>query len=77
MQQKATGSIPSPRFRTCSVLVPAPDLSSFQVYLFSGVTEGYGRVLEMHVLSIPTFTWTKIEMKNYPNEWPIADMACS
>ena len=76
MMQKATGDIPSPRYRACSVLVPAPDLSSFQIYLFSGMTEGNLRILDMYVLSIPTFTWTKIEMKNYPNEWPIADTAC-
>ena len=76
MKQKATGDIPLPRYRTCSVLVSAPDLSSFQIYVFSGVTEGDFYILDLYVLTIPTFNWTKIEMKNYPNEWPIADMAC-
>lgn len=76
MQQNATGDIPTPRYRTCSVLVPAPDLSSFQIYLFSGMTEGDIRILDMYVLSIPAFTWTKVGMTNYPDEWPIADMAC-
>ena len=76
VQQKATGSIPTPRYRACSVLVPAPDLSSFQIYLFSGMTEGDIRILDLYVLSIPAFTWIKIELKNYPNKWPIGDMAC-
>ena len=76
MKQKATGDIPSPRYRTCSVLVSAPDLSSFQIYVFSGVTEGDIYILDLYVLTIPTFNWIKTEMKNYPNEWPIADMAC-
>ena len=77
MKQKVTGEIPSPRSYTCSVLVPAPDLSSFQIYLFSGTTQEGIYILDMHVLSIPAFTWTKIDdMKGYPNEWPIADMSC-
>ena len=76
MKQRATGDIPPPRVQTCSKLVPAPDLSSFQIYLFSGQTEGGTLVLDMYVLSIPAFTWTQIEMKGYPNEWPIAKMAC-
>ena len=76
MKQKATGDIPLPRYRACSVLVPAPDLSSFQIYIFSGMAENDIFILDMYVLSIPAFTWTKIEMKNYPNEWPVADMTC-
>ena len=75
-QQKATGDIPRPRASSCSVLVPAPDLSSFQFYLFAGITTGGLRILDTYVLSIPAFTWTKIEMKNYPNNWTIGDMTC-
>ncbi|KAF8422747.1 hypothetical protein EV426DRAFT_165093 [Tirmania nivea] len=76
MQQKATGNIPSVRTHTCSALVPAPDLSSYQLYVFSGATVGNVRILDMHVLSIPTFNWTKIDLVNYPNEWGIGDTAC-
>ena len=75
-KQRATGDIPPHRSRACSMLVPAPDLSSFQIYLFSGIMQGDTRLLDMYVLSIPTFTWTRIAMKNYPNEWTMADMVC-
>ena len=74
MKQAAIGDIPSVRVRLCSVLVPAPDLSSYQVYMFSGWGEGY--FLDMYVLSIPAFVWKKIDLVNYPNEWGIVDMAC-
>ncbi|RPB29667.1 hypothetical protein L211DRAFT_32788 [Terfezia boudieri ATCC MYA-4762] len=77
MQQKATGDIPSVRTRSCSVLVPAPDLSSYQIYMFSGATTGDVRILDMYVLSVPAFIWTKIDLKNYSNQWGIGDMACA
>jgi len=78
MKQTATGDIPSVRTRSCSVLVPAPDFSSYQLYMFSGST-GWDAVyvLDMYVLSIPAFVWKKIHPKNYPNEWGIVDMACT
>jgi len=77
MQQKATGDIPPVRTRSCSVLVPAPDFSSYQIYMFSGATTGDVRILDMYVLSVPAFVWTKIDIKNYPNQWGIGDMACT
>ena len=74
--QKATGDIPPPRYKTCSVLVPAPDLSSFQIYVFSGLLSNDTKALDMYVLSIPTFFWTRIDIKGYPNDWLISSMAC-
>jgi len=76
MQQNATGSIPQGRVESCSVLVPAPDLSSYQLYIFSGITAPGIFLLDMYVLSIPAFVWTKIDLVNYPNKWGIARMAC-
>ena len=76
MKQKTTGDIPPRRQRTCSVLVPAPDFSSYQIYVFSGISDKNVRILDMYVISIPTFSWTKIEMKNYPEQYGIADMSC-
>ena len=76
MKQKTTGDIPPPRQRSCSVLVPAQDLSSYQIYVFSGLSTGDIRILDMYVLSIPMFSWTKIELKNYPDQYGIADMSC-
>ena len=75
MKQNATGDIPPGRQNTCTALVPAPDLSSYQIYVFSGVSYDV-RILDMYVLSIPMFSWTKIEMKNYPEQYGIAEMAC-
>ena len=68
MMQNATGDIPPGRQNTCTVLVPAPDLSSYQIYVFSGLSTGDIRILDMYVLSIPMFSWTKIELKNYPDQ---------
>ena len=76
MKQKATGTIPTHRTNTCTVLVPAPDLTSYQIYLFSGLTENYVFLLDVFVLSIPAFTWVKIEMKNYPDQYRISSMSC-
>ena len=76
LTQNATGDIPPSRQNTCTVLVPAPDLSSYQIYVFSGTSLEDVRILDMYVLSIPMFSWTKIEMKNYAEEYGIAEMAC-
>lgn len=76
MEQTASGDIPPPREFTCTVLVPAPDLSSYQIYLFSGMAHQRVFLLDMHVLSIPAFHWMKIETKSYPEQYGIASMAC-
>ena len=76
MMQIATGNIPPSRYKTCSVLVPAPDLSSFQIYVFSGLIDGDIKVLDMWVLTIPTFIWINVKLHEYPNKWPISSMAC-
>lgn len=70
MKQETTGALPGPGGNSCTVLVPAPDLSSYQIYVFSG------SFLDMYVLSIPLFSWTKIQLKNYPDEFGIAQMTC-
>jgi len=76
MKQVAIGDTPSGRTFSCSVLVPAPDLSSYQLYMFSGYG-GRRSLLNMYVLSIPAFVWKKIDLVNYPNEWGILHMACT
>jgi len=77
MKQAATGDIPPVRVSPCSVLVPAPDFSSYQLYVFSGVTESGVLILDMYVLSIAAFIWKKIDLVNYPNELGMARMACT
>jgi len=76
MSQVAMGDIPLVRTRSCSVLVPAPDLSSYQLYMFSGQLDDH-LLLDMYVLSIPAFVWKKIHLVNYPNEGGIMNMACT
>lgn len=76
MNQKATGDIPPGRMNTCSVLVTAPDFSSYQIYVFSGVSEGEIRILDLYVLSVPAFTWTQIDLTGYPDQYGTAEMAC-
>lgn len=61
-KQAAEGG-PSGRTRGCAVLAPAQDLSSFNIYYYGGYA---GRNIdneasdEVWVLSIPSFTWTKL-----------------
>ena len=76
MKQNATGDIPPPRMYTCTVLIPAPDLSSYQIYVFSGTSYDWVRLLDLYVLSMPMFSWTRIEMENYPGKYGIAEMTC-
>ena len=76
MKQNATGDIPPPRVNTCTVLVPAPDLSSYQIYLFSGVAYEDVHLLDLYVLSMPMFSWTRIEIENYPDKYGIIEMTC-
>ena len=75
MMQKATGDIPPSRINTCSELVPAPDHSSYQIYVFAGYSDSTF-ILDMYVLSIPMFSWTRIPMKNYPGKYGMTDMTC-
>ncbi|KAF8464445.1 hypothetical protein BDZ91DRAFT_729867 [Kalaharituber pfeilii] len=74
-KQTATGDIPAGRNRMCYAVVPAPDNTSWQIYIFSGLVQER-MVLEMSVLTVPAFVWKKIEIKGYPDSWGISDMAC-
>jgi len=68
MKQAASSDIPSAKVASCSVLVPAPDLSSYQLYMFSGSRgpDAFS-VLDMYMLSIPAFVWKKIDLVNCGN----------
>ncbi|KAF7166483.1 hypothetical protein CNMCM6106_002294 [Aspergillus hiratsukae] len=57
--QKASGDIPDGRTDFCLVAVSAKDNSSHNIYMYGGkgANELYD---EVYVLSIPSFTWTKI-----------------
>ncbi|EAW07453.1 putative cell wall anchored protein [Aspergillus clavatus NRRL 1] len=57
--QKASGDIPAGRSDFCIVSVSAKDNSSHNIYMYGG-TGMNGTYDQIYVLSIPSFTWTKI-----------------
>jgi hypothetical protein len=63
--QKASGDIPDGRTDFCLVAVSAKDNSSHNIYMYGGkgANELYD---EIYVLSIPSFTWTKISEGKAP-----------
>ncbi|CAJ2514047.1 Uu.00g021660.m01.CDS01 [Anthostomella pinea] len=59
--QMITGEVPSPRVDFCLVVVSAPDNSSFNIYLYGGWDPTQTKYFDdIWVLSIPSFTWTKV-----------------
>lgn len=65
--QRASGSpgsettIPAPRILGCSVMVPAPDNSSYNIYVFGGEAQlGGPRIKDIWVLTLPSFKWIKL-----------------
>lgn len=61
--QSTKGDTPPPLARFCSVVAPAPDKSSFNIYIYGGYD---GQVPDdrpsdaVYVLSLPTFKWIKV-----------------
>lgn len=83
-QQITTGEIPVGRRQSCFFMVPAPDLSSFQIYTFSGTTFTQTQqepvtILDLYVLTVPGFIWTKISLTDagYPDTYPMNTHQCS
>ncbi|KAH0562766.1 hypothetical protein GP486_002585, partial [Trichoglossum hirsutum] len=70
-KQKTSGDIPPPRIDACAVVASAPDNSSHNIYIYGGrnVTGIYDQI---YVLSIPSFTWTKI----FEGQSPRFGMTC-
>ncbi|KAI5838414.1 putative cell wall anchored protein, partial [Morchella snyderi] len=58
--QRATGDIPNARVDFCLVVASAPDGSSHNIYMHGGRGTSGDYYDDIHVLSIPSFTWTKI-----------------
>ena len=58
-------------------MVPAPDFSSYQIYVFAGVVgTPEVRQLDMYVLSVPAFIWTKVPVEGYPEKFGLGDHSC-
>lgn len=58
--QRATGDIPPSRVDFCLVFASAPDGSSHNIYMHGGRGTNGEYYDDIHVLSIPSFTWTQI-----------------
>ncbi|KAI0198287.1 hypothetical protein F4808DRAFT_263372 [Astrocystis sublimbata] len=59
--QNVDGEVPPPRVDFCTVVVSAPDKSSFNVYLYGGWDPTKPDEFDdIWVLSIPSFTWTQV-----------------
>ncbi|KAF8541018.1 hypothetical protein BDD12DRAFT_876284 [Trichophaea hybrida] len=60
---------PEPRQEGCSVVMTAPDKSSYNIYVYSGMTDHSGipghRLNDLWVLSLPSFNWIKLWAGNF------------
>lgn len=65
-KQATTGESPRFRVNPCTVVAAAPDGSSFNIYLYGGQNLiPYGsqtQYSDMWILSIPSFTWIKVNL---------------
>ena len=61
-QQQATGDVPTWRYLGCSVIVGAPDNSSYSIYVYGGwgATNTQKNDGNVYVLSIPSFKWIRV-----------------
>jgi len=63
--QQTSGTPPRVRVNPCAVIASAPDASSFNIYLYGGQNlqpyAGQIQYSDMYILSIPSFTWIKVE----------------
>jgi len=78
--QITTGEIPVGRRQSCFFMVPAPDLSSYQIYTFSGTLQHeVVTLLDLYVLTVPGFIWKKISLTDagYPDGYPMNAHQCS
>ncbi|KAL8651289.1 MAG: hypothetical protein Q9210_003334 [Variospora velana] len=63
-KQKVTGDIPERRVDFCVMLAGANDRSSNNIYMYGGRGANGSSFDDVHILSIPSFTWTKVYQGN-------------
>lgn len=65
-KQSTSGESPPIRVDPCAVVAAAPDGTSFNVYLYGGQNlipfGDQTQYSDMYILSIPSFTWIKVDM---------------
>ncbi|TPX12457.1 uncharacterized protein E0L32_006869 [Thyridium curvatum] len=79
--QETRGEAPSVRVNPCAVVASAPDASSFQIYLFGGQNlQPYKDQIQyndMYILSIPSFTWVRVDQGGSNKPSPRAGHTCN
>ena len=82
----SSATVPPPRFAFCTALKSAPDGSSHQIYMFSGLEATPGiaynkaptaKSSEVWVLTIPTFEWIKLDWSGSTTGDPVGRIAPS
>ncbi|PYI02003.1 hypothetical protein BO78DRAFT_230974 [Aspergillus sclerotiicarbonarius CBS 121057] len=59
--QESSGDVPSWRMSGCSVIVAAPDNSSYCIYVYGGMeTLASNSDGDVYVLSLPSFQWIRV-----------------
>ncbi|KAF2632023.1 hypothetical protein BU25DRAFT_454396 [Macroventuria anomochaeta] len=65
--QTATGDVPSPRRGSCAGVIWAKDKSSYNFYVYGGITSNEKAVDELYILTLPSFQWTLAYPASVPN----------
>ncbi|EPS39871.1 hypothetical protein H072_6271 [Dactylellina haptotyla CBS 200.50] len=72
--QKTSGDPPAPRSNTCFTSLAAPDKSSYQIYMYAGLTDKLNPEKDgtVWILNIPSFVWVQVEgpTKSDPVDFP-------
>lgn len=72
--QPASGDIPPGRRQSCFFTVPAPDLSSYQIYTFSGTLAQEVTLFDLYVLTVPGFIWARVPLTSATYPYPLHGM---
>ncbi|KAK2797437.1 hypothetical protein FQN51_008470 [Onygenales sp. PD_10] len=73
-KQKVTGAIPEPRIDFCLVAISAPDNSSHNIYMYGG-RDSASVFDDIYILSVPSFTWTRIYQGQSPRAYHTCHVA--
>jgi hypothetical protein len=79
-KQSTSGNSPAIRVNACAVVFSAPDGSSHNIYMYGGQNLiPYGnqkQYSDMWILTVPSFTWIKVDTKDQPLPPARAGMTC-
>jgi len=80
-KQATSGESPPIRVNPCAVVAAAPDGTSFNIYLYGGQNLiPFGEQIQysdMYILTIPSFTWIKVDLDGQSQPPPRAGHTCT